>query len=111
MAGRERRELKSHLRILITHLLKWEFQVNQREIHGSSWRKSVRNARHEIADLLEDSPSLKPRVDEFLPEMYKRARADASDESGLPIDTFPPSCPWDFAQLMDHDFWPELCPA
>lgn len=111
MAGRERRELKSHLRIHITHLLKWAFQINQRELHGSSWRKSVMNTRHEIADLLGDSPSLKPRVDEFLPEMYERARVDASDESGLPIDTFSPSCPWNFAQLMDREFWPELCLA
>jgi len=107
MAGRERRELKSHLRILMAHLLKWKFQANQRELHGNSWRKSIRNARDELADLLIDSPSLKPRVQEFVAEVYKRACGDASDDSGLSIDTFPSSCPWDFAQLMDEDFWPD----
>jgi hypothetical protein len=107
MAARERHELKSHVKILLAHLLKWTWQDDGRELHGNSWRKSIRNARQEISDLLADSPSLKPRVAEFLPEAYERARADASDDSGLPIDTFPASCPWDFVQLMDHDFWPE----
>ncbi len=106
MAARERRELKSHLQILLAHLLKWRFQANQLDLHGNSWRKSIRNARQEITDLLADSPSLRSKVDELLPEVFERARADASDDSGLPLNAFPSTCPWDFAQLMDPNFWP-----
>src|SRR5262245_42581512 len=53
----DRRALGSHLRNLVLHLLKWQYQPRGRET-GQSWRSSIRNARAEITTLLEDSPSL-----------------------------------------------------
>jgi len=105
MAGRERRELLSHLEVLLKHLLKWQFQPNR---HGISWRNSVKVARRGIEDLLEDSLSLKPLVAEVINKAYARARSDAADEIRLPrkqAAQLPQTCPWTFDQLMNPDFW------
>jgi hypothetical protein len=51
----EKRELVSRLTVLLLHLLKWRHQSSHR---GKSWRPTIANARDEIADHLEDNPSL-----------------------------------------------------
>ena len=50
MGKSNHRELESQLVVLLAHLLKWEFQLNQledqwREFDGRSWRKTIRNGR------------------------------------------------------------------
>lgn len=60
MGKSDRRALESHLKILMLHLLKWRHQPSHR---GVSWRLSIANARDEIAAILRDSPSLRPRLD------------------------------------------------
>jgi hypothetical protein len=52
MVGRDRRELKNRLRIILLHLLKWQGQPGKR---GASWRKSLRTQRRHIQDLLQES--------------------------------------------------------
>jgi hypothetical protein len=79
MAARERRELLSHLEVLLKHLLKWHYQPNRR---GMSWRNSVKVARRGIEDLLEDSPSLKPLVAELISKAYSRALTLRTTPSG-----------------------------
>ena len=106
MAGRERRELLSHLEVLLKHLLKWQFQPNR---CGMSWRNSVKVARRGIEDSLEDSPSLKPSVADVINKAYARARSDAADEIRLTrkqTAQLPETCPWTFDQLTNPDFWP-----
>jgi len=102
----DRRALGSHLRNLVLHLLKWHWQPTGQDT-GHSWRSSIRNARAEIAVLLEDSPSLRREVAGLLGRWYPLAREDASDETGLPLTTFPEACPWTSEQVLDADFWPE----
>jgi hypothetical protein len=102
----DRRALGSHLRNLVLHLLQWHWQPTGRD-PGHSWRSSIRNARAEIAVLLEDSPSLRREVAGLLGRWYPLAREDASDETGLPLTTFPEACPWTSEQVLDADFWPE----
>ncbi len=100
MAARERRELGSHLEVLLKHLLKWQSQPNRR---GMSWRNSVKVARRGIEDLLEDSPSLKPLVIELISKAYARARTDAADEMRLTraqAARLPEACPWTVEQLL-----------
>ncbi len=107
MGNRERRELGSHLEVLLKHLLKWQFRPGRR---GQSWRRSIKYARRSIADLLEDSPSLKGKVSEVLPKAYARARSDAVEEMRLSradLNLLPQTCPWDFDQLLKDDFWPD----
>jgi hypothetical protein len=101
----DRRALGSHLRNLVLHLLKWHGQPTGRDT-GHSWRASIRNARAEIAVLLEDSPSLRREVSRLLARWYPLARLDAADETGLPLVSFPEACPWTPEQVLDTDFWP-----
>ena len=34
------------------------------------------------------------------------ARLLAQNETGLPLSTFPETCPWTHEQILDDDFWP-----
>jgi hypothetical protein len=102
----ERRALGSHLKQLTLHLLKWAYQPSGHQT-GHSWRSSIRNARDEIDAIVEYSPSLRREVPALLVRWYPAAVRLASDETGLPLETFPPVCPWQAEQVLDADFWPE----
>ena len=38
---------------------------------------------------------------------YKRARKEASQETGLPIRIFPEASPFSIEETTDESFWPE----
>jgi hypothetical protein len=101
----QRHAVRSHLRVLLWHLLKWAYQPAHR---GPSWRTSILNARAEITDRLVDYPSLRPLVPALLASAYPQARRLAAAETGLPRATFPEACEWPVAQVLDEDFWPEV---
>jgi Domain of unknown function DUF29 len=105
LGKRDRRTLESQLRRLLLHLLKYRYDPAPEPRRG--WRMTVREARREIADLLEDSPSLQHRPERSLTRAYRIARDNAVDDTGLPLATFPDACPWAIAQVLDEDFWPE----
>ena len=103
MGKSERRAIESYLGVLILHLLKWRYQPSLR---GPSWQQSIDNARDAIERRLQDSPSLRPRLGELIAARYANVRKNAMRETGLPIETFPPACPFAIAQLLDEAFWP-----
>jgi hypothetical protein len=103
MGKAEKRELVSRLTVLLLHLLKWERQPAGR---SNSWRLSIANARDEIADLLDDNPSLKPIIDNVMASAYRYARRKAAIETDMAEDAFPPQWPWSFGCAMDEGFWP-----
>jgi hypothetical protein len=103
MGKTEKREFVSRLTVLLLHLLKWKFQPDGQ---GNSWRLSIANARDEIADLLDDNPSLKTQIDGIARSAYRYARRKAAIETGHGEDEFPAECPWPFERAMDGDFWP-----
>src|SRR5438067_1396364 len=89
----EYKGLKHQLERLFVHLLKWAFQP---EKHSSSWDISIFNARSNIEDDLEASPSLGSRLTPtVMDRIWRRACKRAARETRLPIRTFPKSCPWD----------------
>ena len=98
----ERRELRSRLVRLLQHLLKWRFQP---ELRCRSWATTIRVQRDDIAGILEDSPSLRPRVTHILPQAYRRGRDQALDETGL--FALPEECPWTAEQVLSQDFLPD----
>jgi Domain of unknown function DUF29 len=104
MVGRDRRELKNRLRIILLHLLKWQGQSARR---GASWRKSLRTQRRHIRDLLQESPSLRRLVPELMHEAYPDAVKDAVDETGLSAERFPSSCPYAPEEVLDEDYLPQ----
>lgn len=105
LAASERRALRSFLRGLLLHLLKWQYQPSLRQT-GHSWERSITNGRREVRDLLEDEPGLQPLVDETLVRAYQYAKEDAAHETHLPLTTFPDTCPWTLGQMLDEAFWP-----
>ena len=106
LGARDHRELRRRLQRLITHLLKWQYQLSGRQT-GHSWLSTIRTQRDELATLLEQSPSLRPTVPEALRVRYRRAREDASTQTHQPSATFPETCPWTAEQVLNEDFWPE----
>ena len=99
-----RRELASRLRILLMHMLKWHYQPERR---GTSWRLTIRNQRTEIRDLLKENPSLSAQLPNELLTNYADARELATDETGLPENTFPDECPFSLEETLNQAFWPD----
>jgi len=99
----EMRELVSRLRVLLLHLLKWKHQPN---LQGQSWRLTILVQRHELAEHLNESPSLKSRLTEAKTRAYRLALVEATMETGLPKETFPAECPWSSDEIIDENFWP-----
>jgi hypothetical protein len=97
-------QLESRLMQLIAHLLKWKIQHWKRT---NSWRATIRVQRKSIAKLLERNPGLKYRLDDALQESWDQGRDLAIIETDLSEDRFPEHCPFNFADIMDQDFWPE----
>jgi hypothetical protein len=104
LGKRDRRTVQGYLKVLLAHLLKWAYQPQRR---GSSWQRSIHNARDAMELVLNDSPSLRAQLPEALAWAYPRARRQAHEQTGLPLATFPASCPWSPGQLQDEDFFPE----
>ena len=104
MGRTEKRELASRLKVLIAHLLKWRFQPEKRT---KSWEVSIRVQRRELADHLDDNPSLRPLIGAVLEKAYPDAALVAALETGLSETVFPQRCPWTFAQMIDETFWLE----
>ena len=73
---------------------------------GPSWEASIANQRDDIADHLDDNPSLKPLLPQALASAYRKASREAVAETGLPAATFPEACPWTVEQVLDDGFWP-----
>ena len=99
----DKREIKSRLEILLIHLLKWQFQPEKRK---SGWNSSIVTARLGVADLIDESPSLKNFPAEKLASAYFAARLKAASETRLSVKRFPVECPYSIAEIMDFDFLP-----
>jgi hypothetical protein len=100
----ERKAVRSQLRLAVSHLLKWAYQPGRR---SDSWQDTVREARRLVADWLEEDGSLTRELPALFAWAYPRARREAAKDTGLPLVTFPETCPWPVAQVLDEDFWPE----
>lgn len=103
LGRQQRQELRNRLSVLLGHLLKWNYQPQQR---SRSWLATLRVQRREILRLLKDNPSLQPYFPDALPEAYENARDLAMGETELPEQTFPSSCPYQSTQILDDRFYP-----
>lgn len=99
MAKRDRREVSSRLVVLLTHLLKWAYQPEQR---SGSWRGTILEQRRELRKLLE-SGTLYNHALAVLDEAYADARKQAAAETMLPRESFPAECGWDLEFLLNDE--------
>ncbi len=103
MGKTEKREQISRLKVLLMHLLEWQFQPGGRSI---SWRLTVAEQRREVVDHLADNPSLKAKLPAAIENAYGGAILAVARETNLDLDTFPSVCPWSFDAVIDGTFWP-----
>lgn len=76
----ERRALKSQLVRLMLHIIEWHTQPERRSL---SWIASIEDARDEITDIQEETPSLNDEAIETLwKKAFAMAKRDAQAEMG-----------------------------
>ncbi|HZP19820.1 MAG TPA: DUF29 domain-containing protein [Bauldia sp.] len=103
VGGSEKREIRSRLKVLLKHLLKWEFQPEKRKY---GWRVTIDYQRDMIAAAVEVSPSLRRFPAEVLADSYRLAVYEAIDDTGLPPRAFPEMSPYSIVQALDRTFFP-----
>ena len=94
-------KLESALRVLLTHMLKWEYQPEKRT---RSWENTIAIQRRHAMKQLRRNPSLKSQIEEAVSEAYHDARRLASSETDMDLDRFPEECPFRWDALMDRSF-------
>ncbi len=98
LSKRERDRLLSSIRLILHHLLKWDYQINKR---SRSWQITIERERNNIELYLEDSPSLKRYLaQEWVAKMYRNGRLNAIQETGL---DFPKECPYQIKDILERD--------
>ena len=103
MGRSDRRALKSSYRLLLHHLLKWQFQP---EMRSPSWETTIDRERDVINETEAESPTLAAQARTFVDETYPKARRDAARETGIDRAVFPPDCPYTLEQLRDDEWLP-----
>ncbi|CBL47325.1 conserved hypothetical protein [gamma proteobacterium HdN1] len=100
----EKRELASRMAVLLTHLLKWQFQPGRR---GASWQRTIKEQRKAIGLHIKATPSLKASLgnSDWLSAVWADAVTKAIEETGL--DIFPEHMPWAVEQALSQEFFPE----
>lgn len=103
LAGRDRRELKSRLRVLVAHLLKRLYVASPEDYRG--WELTIREQRQQLIDLLEQSPSLRNEAVSIFPKCWSEALAIVQED--YPQTEFPAE--WVFSReidvLLTKKFW------
>jgi len=104
LSNSQKSEIENRLKVLLMHLLKWQFQPTER---SNSWTATLIEQRTEIDEVVRRSPSLKHYPAQALGgRAYQIAMLRASGETGLPKSAFPETCPYTIEQILDPDFLP-----
>ncbi len=107
LARQVKRELQHRAEVLLTHLLKWQRQL---EKQGTSWQATIDEQRDRMTDLLRENPSLAPQLGTILNHAYRYARREAGLQMGLTKaqweQQLPRSCPWDRKEILNPVFLP-----
>lgn len=103
LGGRDRRELQSRLRVLLSHLFKRCYVSSPHNFRG--WEVTIREQRRELQILLEQSPSLKPYLFEVFDKSWQYALSEIRED--YPSVQFPDICPFpqDINALLSKRFW------
>jgi Domain of unknown function DUF29 len=104
MGRSEKRAVESNLVTLLTHLLKYQWQADQRL---SGWRGSIVEHRRRLRKLIAESPSLRPIMRGMFVDCYADSCEQAAAETGLSPDAFPAEPPFTLEQVLDPRYLPE----
>jgi hypothetical protein len=93
----EKSAIKQYLINLLMHKLKIEYQP---EKHTKSWDRSIVNSQTKVELILQDNPSLRRHLIEFVQKSYPLAIRKAAVETGLNEKIFPKQCPWTIEEIL-----------
>jgi hypothetical protein len=99
----EQRELASRMAVLLSHLLKWQFQPAMR---SKSWEVTIKIQRTALAKRLARTPSLQPMLTDpnWIEDMWGDAVESATKETGL--GDFPEACIWSMSDVLRDNWLP-----
>lgn len=98
LAKRDFKKLRSYLRVILMHMLKWDWQPEKRDV---SWRRSINASRARVWGELASSPSFRPRIPEAIEQVFERARREAWEETGVfKLEHEPRTCPYSWEEIM-----------
>jgi Domain of unknown function DUF29 len=100
LTKRDERALGSQLKRIMAHLLKQRYQP---ERATRSWEDSIENGREEIADILDQSPSLRRTLPGLMAKHYPRAVSQAGRDTRLPLTTFPGQPPFTLNEVLGEE--------
>ena len=94
-----RKAVRSQLQRLMMHKLKQQLQP---ERDGASWAVSIAEARDELQEEIEESPSLSNYLRENMQRVYTSAVTKAMRETRKPSGGLPAVCPWTLEELLQQ---------
>lgn len=101
LGSNEYDKLESALRVLLSHMLKWDHQPERR---SRSWENTIDEQRHRAERQLRKNPSLKSELGEAVEEAFGSARREASTEMDRDLHSLPVDCPYDWEAIMNRQF-------
>jgi Domain of unknown function DUF29 len=96
-------ELTKQMSVLLADLLKWHYLPAER---NGSRSAVVEIRRLDVAEILDESPSLRARIDKprTFQFIWADALAQAATENGH--DSFPSECPWSIKDVLSEGWLP-----
>ncbi|GFE67480.1 DUF29 domain-containing protein [Chroococcus sp. FPU101] len=107
MGKSEKKEVQSRLITIIEHLLKLQYWEAEKAYNERGWRGTVVEQRIQLELTLEDSPSLKPILEEVFLDCYQKARKVILKKYKLSSTLFPLKPPFTVEDVLNSDYFPE----
>jgi hypothetical protein len=96
-------ELIKRMSVLLASLLKWSYLPAER---SSSRSARIEAQRLDVADILDDSPSLRAEIDELGTAQVIWADALAHAATGPRLTWLPSECPWPIDEVLSEGWLP-----
>jgi hypothetical protein len=103
LARNEKRALRGNLVVVLKHLLQCR---HKSERLSRSWMSTLDEHRDRIAEILDESPSLRRVLREKFPVWYNQARRQAAHEMDKPLADIDDACPFTVEQALDAEWLP-----
>jgi hypothetical protein len=101
LGRKERAELRNRLKVLLEHLLKLNYWEQEKERNERGWKITISEQSIQIAQLIEDSPSLKSHLEVLTKEAYQNALKITRVKTKL--DNLPELNPFDLESILFSD--------
>jgi hypothetical protein len=103
----EKRSVESHIARIAEHFLQLAYApIKTKTLNRRGWELTIREARHQVRKLLNESPSLRRKMVELYVDAYESGRNAALIALKFPEAALPEASPWGLEQILDESFLP-----